>query len=212
MKYADVQRLHEAGLISEEQRQKILAHFQLKEEGGKLLSILSAVGALLITGGIALLIASHWDEIPRGLTWLMDEELPIDGHLAGLFVLMCWWGPLAASMLGRAWLAGASAESCQRAVTKLFRRPVLSALGLAAFPLVSTLLFRPVFTDLAVGGSDAVVPQRLLTIFAWCHYGALIAPVCLALGVFVYLGRDEDGRSSSHDQPFVFAPPNRIQP
>jgi len=85
MKYADIQRLHEAGLISEEQRQKILAHFQLKEEGGKLLSILSAVGALLITGGIILLIASHWDEIPRGLKIAVGLVLMLGAHAGG------WW-------------------------------------------------------------------------------------------------------------------------
>jgi hypothetical protein len=32
MKHADIQKLHEAGLITGEQRQKIIGHFQLKED------------------------------------------------------------------------------------------------------------------------------------------------------------------------------------
>lgn len=36
MKYGDVQKLHEAGLTTDEQRQNITAHFQLKEDGGQL--------------------------------------------------------------------------------------------------------------------------------------------------------------------------------
>jgi hypothetical protein len=31
MKYADIQKLHEAGLITDEHRQKIIEHFNLKE-------------------------------------------------------------------------------------------------------------------------------------------------------------------------------------
>ena len=34
MKYADIQKLHDTGLITDEQRQKIIEHFQLKEDGG----------------------------------------------------------------------------------------------------------------------------------------------------------------------------------
>ena len=32
MKYADIQKLHDAGLITDEQRHKIIEHFQLKED------------------------------------------------------------------------------------------------------------------------------------------------------------------------------------
>jgi hypothetical protein len=68
MKYADIQKLHEVGLITDEQRQKIVSHFQLKEEGGgKFLAIVSTIGAVLITTGIILLISAHWNEIPRGV-------------------------------------------------------------------------------------------------------------------------------------------------
>ena len=64
MKYADIQKLHDAGLITAEQRDKIIAHFGLKDEGVKFLVIISFVGAVLIAAGIALLISAHWNEIP----------------------------------------------------------------------------------------------------------------------------------------------------
>jgi len=35
MKYADVQKLHEFGLITAEQRQKIIEHFKLKEDSNR---------------------------------------------------------------------------------------------------------------------------------------------------------------------------------
>jgi uncharacterized membrane protein len=49
MKHADIQKLHETGFITDEQRQKIIEHFQLKEDGGgKFLAIVSIIGAVLI--------------------------------------------------------------------------------------------------------------------------------------------------------------------
>ncbi len=85
MKFADIQRLHAAGLISEDQRQKIVEHFGLKEEGGKMLAILSMFGALLIAGGVALLISAHWDEIPRGVKIFGGLILMLGAHGLG------WW-------------------------------------------------------------------------------------------------------------------------
>ena len=67
MKYADIQKLHDAGLITDEQRRKIIGHFKLKEDGGNFLAIISVIGAVLIAAGIALLISAHWNEIPRGV-------------------------------------------------------------------------------------------------------------------------------------------------
>ena len=62
MKYADIQKLQDAGLITGEQRQKIIEHFNLKEDGGnKFLAIVSKIGAALITAGIAPLISAHWN-------------------------------------------------------------------------------------------------------------------------------------------------------
>jgi hypothetical protein len=65
----------------------------------------------------------------------------------------------------------------------------LCAFGLMIFPVISTLFFRPVFADLSLLEGSERVPQRLLTVFTWCHYGFLVAPVCLLLGMLVYLVR-----------------------
>lgn len=86
MKYSDVQLLHEAGLITGEQRQKIINHFQLKEEGGnKFLAIVSVIGAVLIIGGIILLVAAHWNGIPRGVKIAVGLGLMLGAHAGG------WW-------------------------------------------------------------------------------------------------------------------------
>jgi hypothetical protein len=86
MKYGDVQTLHDAGLITDEQRQKIIEHFQLKADGGgKFLAIVSFVGAVLIAAGITLLVAAHWDEIPRGVKIAAGLGLMLGFHAGG------WW-------------------------------------------------------------------------------------------------------------------------
>jgi uncharacterized membrane protein len=85
MKYTDIQKLHEAGLVTDEQRQNIIAHFGLKEEGGKFLAILSMIGAALVTAGIILLISANWDEIPRGVKIATGVALMLGAHGAG------WW-------------------------------------------------------------------------------------------------------------------------
>ena len=86
MKYGDIQKLHDAGLITDEQRQKIIAHFDLKEDGGnKFLAIVSIIGAVLITAGIILLISAHWNEIPRGVKIASGILLMLGFHAGG------WW-------------------------------------------------------------------------------------------------------------------------
>ncbi|MDE3068053.1 MAG: DUF2157 domain-containing protein [Verrucomicrobiota bacterium] len=86
MKYADIQKLHDAGLITGQQRQKIIEHFNLKEDGGnKFLAILSMIGAALITTGIILLISAHWNEIPRGAKIAGGMALMLGFHAGG------WW-------------------------------------------------------------------------------------------------------------------------
>jgi uncharacterized membrane protein len=86
MKFSDIQKLHDAGLISDEQRRKIIEHFQLKEDGGsKFLAIVSIVGAVLIAAGIALLISAHWNEIPRGVKIATGILLMLGFHAGG------WW-------------------------------------------------------------------------------------------------------------------------
>jgi len=86
MRYGDIEKLHDAGLITGEQRQKIIGHFQLKEDGGgKFLAIVSIIGAVLITSGIALLISAHWNEIPRGVKIAGGIALMLGFHAGG------WW-------------------------------------------------------------------------------------------------------------------------
>ena len=86
MKYGDIQKIHDAGLITDEQRQKIIELFQLKEDGGgKFLAIVSIVGAVLIAAGITLLIAAHWNEIPRGVKIATGLLLMLGAHGFG------WW-------------------------------------------------------------------------------------------------------------------------
>ena len=97
MKHGDVQKLHEAGLITDEQRQKIIEHFQLKEDGGgKFLAIVSIIGAVLIAAGITLLIAAHWNDIPRGVKIAAGLLLMLGFHTGG------WWlSTLRSSLLRR---------------------------------------------------------------------------------------------------------------
>ncbi len=86
MKYGDIQKIHEAGLITDEQRQKIIERFHLKEDsGGNFLAIISIVGAVLIAAGIALLISAHWNEIPRGVKIANGLLLMLGFHAGG------WW-------------------------------------------------------------------------------------------------------------------------
>ena len=85
MKTTDIEKIHEAGLITAEQRDKIIAHFGLKEDGGKFLVIISFIGAVLIAAGIALLISAHWNEIPRGVKIATGLALMVGAHGGG------WW-------------------------------------------------------------------------------------------------------------------------
>lgn len=85
MKTTDIQKIRDAGLISAEQRDQIIAHFDLKDEGAKFLTIVSFTGALLVAAGIALLIGAHWDEIPRGVKLFAGLALMLGVHGAS------WW-------------------------------------------------------------------------------------------------------------------------
>jgi uncharacterized membrane protein len=83
MKITDIEKIHEAGLITGEQRDQIIAHFGLKEEGSKFLVIISFIGAVLIAAGIVLLISAHWNEIPRGVKIAIGIFLMLGAHGAG---------------------------------------------------------------------------------------------------------------------------------
>jgi uncharacterized membrane protein len=83
MKVADVEKIHEVGLISAEQRGQIIEHFKLKEDDNKFLVIVSIIGAVLVAAGIALLIASHWNEVPRGIKIAVGLSLMLGAHAGG---------------------------------------------------------------------------------------------------------------------------------
>ncbi len=85
MKTTDIEKIHDAGLITAEQRDQIIAHFNLKDEGGKFLVIVSFIGAILVASGIALLIGAHWNEIPRGVKLFVGLALMLGAHGMG------WW-------------------------------------------------------------------------------------------------------------------------
>lgn len=86
MKYADVQKMHEAGLITGEQRQHIIEHFKLKEDSGNFLTIISFIGAILVVSGIILLVASNWEEIPRGVKITIGLLLMLGAHSGGWYL------------------------------------------------------------------------------------------------------------------------------
>jgi len=85
MKFADVQKLQDAGFISDEQRQNIVEHFKLKEDSNRFIVIISMVGAVLVAAGVVLLIAANWEEIPRGVKLGAGLILMLGAHAGG------WW-------------------------------------------------------------------------------------------------------------------------
>src|SRR5512133_2735116 len=87
MKYSDVEKMLEAGLISQEQAGSIMAHFDLTEnETSRFLTIVSYIGAALVACGIILLIASNWDAIPRGVKIGGGVALMVGAYGAGWFL------------------------------------------------------------------------------------------------------------------------------
>jgi uncharacterized membrane protein len=83
MKYSDIAKLREAGLISAEQQEQISQHFSLREDENRLLMVFSVVGALLGICGIALLIAANWQQIPRGIKIATGLMLMLGAHAGG---------------------------------------------------------------------------------------------------------------------------------
>jgi uncharacterized membrane protein len=86
MKYSDLEKIQEAGLITAEQQRQIAEHFKLKEEGGKFLTIISFVGAVLVACGLILLIAANWAEIPRGVKIAAGLLLMLGAHGGGWYL------------------------------------------------------------------------------------------------------------------------------
>jgi uncharacterized membrane protein len=83
MKTADIEKIHEAGLITAEQRDRIIAHFNLKDEGSRFLTIISFIGGVLVAAGVVLLISAHWNEIPAAVKIALGLLLMLGTHAAG---------------------------------------------------------------------------------------------------------------------------------
>jgi uncharacterized membrane protein len=86
MKYSDIEKIQEAGLITAEQQRHIVEHFKLKEEGSQFLVIISFVGAVLVACGIILLIAANWGGIPRGVKIAVGLLLMLGAHGGGWYL------------------------------------------------------------------------------------------------------------------------------
>jgi uncharacterized membrane protein len=86
MKYADIKKIQEAGLISTEQESRIIQHFKLKEHENTFLTVVSILGALLVASGIILLVAANWNEIPRGVKISVGIALMLGAHAVGWYL------------------------------------------------------------------------------------------------------------------------------
>jgi uncharacterized membrane protein len=86
MRYSDIEKIKKAGLITPEQQRQIVEHFKLKEEGGRFLTIISFVGAVLVACGIISLIAANWEEIPRGVKIAVGLLLMLGAHGGGWYL------------------------------------------------------------------------------------------------------------------------------
>lgn len=83
MKATDIRRIREAGFINETQERAIVEHFKLDRDGNRFLTIVGVLGAILVTAGIILLIASNWNDIPRLLKLGVGLALLLGTHAAG---------------------------------------------------------------------------------------------------------------------------------
>src|SRR5207244_2850193 len=86
MKYADIEKLHQGGFITAEQQQRIIDHFEIKQEQGRFLTIISMIGAVLVACGISLLISANWDQIPRGVKIGAGWLLMLAAHAGGWYL------------------------------------------------------------------------------------------------------------------------------
>lgn len=90
MKLSDIEELRAGGLISISQAAAIASHFQLTGDTRSrryLLAAFSCLGGLLVLGGIAMLIAANWDEIPTISKQIFAGTLMFALWLAGLAFL-----------------------------------------------------------------------------------------------------------------------------
>lgn len=86
MTLADIQKIHAAGLITEVQRQRIVAHFGLKEGGSRFLAIISMIGAVLVAAGVILLISANWEGVPKFFKIAVGLALLFGAHAGGWYL------------------------------------------------------------------------------------------------------------------------------
>ncbi len=83
MKATDIRKIREAGFINEAQEHAIVEHFKLDREGNRFLAIVGIIGAILVSAGIILLIASNWNDIPRLVKLGVGLALLLGTHAGG---------------------------------------------------------------------------------------------------------------------------------
>jgi hypothetical protein len=83
MKLKDIQEIHEAGLISEDQRRSIIDHFHLEHPRNRFLKVLVTLGGTLVLTGIILVISANWDAIPGWLKIAAGALLMMAAHFTG---------------------------------------------------------------------------------------------------------------------------------
>ncbi len=85
MKTGDIERIRQAGLITDEQGRAIIEHFHLREDSHRFLTVLSVFGGVLVAAGIILLISANWEDIPDAAKIAGGLLLMLGAHAGG------WW-------------------------------------------------------------------------------------------------------------------------
>lgn len=86
MKYSEIRKLAELGLITPEQADAVAAHFRLspREPRNYLLIAFSALGGLLVLAGVVLLVSANWEAIPPPAKQISCAALMLAFWAAGL--------------------------------------------------------------------------------------------------------------------------------
>lgn len=90
MKYSEIRKLAELGLITPEQADAVAAHFRLspREPRNYLLIAFSALGGLLVLAGVVLLVSANWEAIPPLAKQISCAALMLAFWAAGLRFLL----------------------------------------------------------------------------------------------------------------------------
>ena len=90
MKYSEIRKLAELGLITSEQADAVAAHFRLspREPRNYLLIAFSALGGMLVLAGVVLLVSANWEAIPPLAKQISCAALMLAFWAAGLRFLL----------------------------------------------------------------------------------------------------------------------------